>query len=116
LGGWQITMSYRAHTGQYFTPTYSGADPANVNVFSGRPDLVGNPVLPNGERSPDHWYNENAFAIPPANSGRFGNLGRNTVQGPSFQFMDFGLFKAFPIHERAKLLFSMTALNFLNHP
>ncbi len=116
LGGWQVTMSYRAHTGQYFTPTYSGADPANVNVFSGRPDVIGNPVLPEGQRSPDHWYNEAAFAIPAPNSGRFGNLGRNTVQGPGFQFMDFALFKAFPIHERARLLFSMVALNFLNHP
>lgn len=116
LGGWQLSDTFRANTGQYYTPMFVGSDPSNTNTFGGRPDVVGNWSLPSGEQSPDHWYNQNAFAVPPAGAGRFGNAGRNIIEGPGFAQMDFGLFKTFPIKERLRLLIAATAQNVLNHP
>jgi hypothetical protein len=114
IGNWMLTSTVRARTGLGFTPVFSGADPSNTNSFGGRPDLVGNPGLPAGQRSPDLWYNPQAFAIPPANAGRFGNAGRNIIDGPGMLFMNLGLFKSFPVHERARIVFSATSDNVLN--
>ena len=115
LGNWQLSNTFRANTGQYNSPAFVGSDPSNTNTFGGRPDVVGNWTLPSGQQSPDHWYNQNAFAIPPANAGRFGNAGRNIIEGPGFAFMDLGLFKTFAIKERLRMLVSATAQNALNH-
>jgi hypothetical protein len=55
-----------------------------------------NPNLPRGERTPQHWFNPAAFAIPPAvdpvtGLPRFGDAGRNTIVGPSLNNIDGSL-------------------------
>ena len=47
---------------------------------------------------------------------RFGNLGRNVFQGPTFLQMDMSLSKVFKITERVNLKFSAQAQNLTNHP
>lgn len=114
IGNWMITSTVRARTGLGFTPTFSGSDPSNTNTFGGRPDVVGNPELPAGERSPDRWYNPKGFAVPPANSGRFGTAGRNILDGPGFFMMNLGVYKFIPVKERLRMVLSMTSDNVLN--
>jgi len=127
IGNWMITSTIRARTGLFITPTFTGPDISNTNTFGGRPDLIGDPNLPKDQRQYDHWYNTVAFAIPgcPAarplcsaserqNVGRFGNAGRNLVEGPGIFYMDMGFYKFFPIHESRRIVFSMTSDNILN--
>jgi hypothetical protein len=115
-GNWKLSTTIRTRTGLGLTPTYTGADPSNTNTFSGRPDVIRNPNLPSGQRSPDHWYDVSAFVVPPANAGRFGNAGRNLVDGPGAFRMDAGIFKFIPLKEQLRIVVSVTSNNVLNHP
>jgi hypothetical protein len=114
LGGWQLSGSYVAQTGDFLTPTFSGSDPSNTQTFGGIPDRIGNGNLPTGERSIERWFDASAFAVPPA--GRFGNSGRGIIVGPGRQAAHLGLFKSFPMGERVNLRFQATFTNVLNHP
>jgi len=128
LGGWRTSYLVTLQTGQYFTPSFDGFDPSNTNVFGGRPDVVsGVSVVPSGGRSVNEWFNPAAFKIPgcpdatpvctnPANIGRFGNVGVNTLEGPPLKNLDLGLFKDFHIWESAVMEFQALGDDVLNHP
>jgi len=134
VGGWQIGGITSFSKGNWFTIL-------DTNSFSNsdgqsRPDLVGNPFKagpvaanpdPNCQstisqgglaadrtRTIGSWMNYCAFTDPPF--GSFGDVGRNTVEGPGYQIWDFSLFKNFPIRERAKLEFRAEFFNVFNHP
>jgi len=122
-----VARTIRTRTGLFLTPSFTGLDVSNTNIFGGRPDLIGDPNLAKDQRQYERWYNPVAFAIPgcPAskplcsaserqNVGRFGNAGRNLVVGPGIFYMDMGFYKSFPIHETRKIVFSMTSDNTLN--
>lgn len=114
VGNWLISGTFKARTGLGFTPVYTGSDPSNTNTFTGRPDVVGDPTSGPGVGTPDKWYNPQAFGVPPANAGRFGNAGRNIVDGPGMYLLNLGVYKAFPIRERVRILLSATSDNVLN--
>jgi Carboxypeptidase regulatory-like domain/TonB dependent receptor len=131
LGGWSTSYVSEMEAGEYFTPTFSGSDPSNTNSygpsshFISRPDLIGNPNVSNPTLS--EWFNPGAFAIPgcptsnpicpnPANVGRFGNLGVNTLQGPKYINWDIAASKYFYVREKIKLQFRALATDAFNHP
>ena len=80
LGGWQLYWIAYLETGQYFSPSYSGADPSNTNTSGGLPDRIANGNLDRSERQLTRWFDATAFARPPA--GRFGNSGVNICRPP----------------------------------
>jgi hypothetical protein len=47
--------------------------------------------------------------------GTFGNVRRNTIQGPGFETIDFSLFKEFQVTERSHFEFRAEMFNALNH-
>lgn len=98
LGGWQLTGSYIAQTGEYLTPSFAGVDTSNTQTLGGTPDRIGNGNLPSGQRDIERWFDASAFAVPA--NGRFGNSGRGVLIGPGRQAASAGLFKSFPIRER----------------
>jgi hypothetical protein len=57
----------------------------NNNAFAGfgtqRPNLIGDPTLPAGERSVGRWFNTSAFAAAPAFT--IGTSSRNPIRGPA---------------------------------
>lgn len=114
LGGWQISATYIARTGEYLTPTFSGSDPSNTNTIGGIADRIGDGNLPESQRSIERWFDASAFAVPP--NGRFGNAGRGVVIGPGRHSMSLGLFKSFKIAEGHTVRVQGTATNALNHP
>ncbi len=109
-GGWQFGGITTVSTGNWFTivdsTNFSNSDSQQ------RPNLIGNP-----HSTPcvaGTFFNTCAFADP--SPGSFGNVGRNTMQGPGYQVWDFSLFKNFQISERMKLEFRSEFFNVFNHP
>jgi hypothetical protein len=138
VGGWRLSTVVTLQSGQFFTPYFTGFDPSNTNNFGGgalslqyaaeRPDVVpGVSVIPAGSQNIAHWINLGAFAIPgcppsnpvcsnPANVGRFGNAGINTLEGPPMRNIDLALMKNFHTTERFLWQVEVQAQNTLNHP
>jgi len=125
LGGWQISGITVAQTGTPFSVTTNGlnsfGDNAGVGNGTGtgsRPDLVGNPKSgftanqDSSQRGP-LAYNPAAYAVPRGLT--FGDVGRNTLNLPGRLNFDFGLFKRFPISERAGFDFRWENFNLFNH-
>ncbi|MEQ1641829.1 MAG: TonB-dependent receptor [Pyrinomonadaceae bacterium] len=100
LGGWQINGIFRAQSGQTFDVRRDGV----------RVDLTGDPYAGGG----NVYLNRSAFTNAPA--GRFGNLERNGLRGPSGNQLNFGLLKDFGITERVKLQFRAEFFNVFNTP
>ncbi len=103
LGGWQINGIFRAQSGQTFDVRRDGV----------RVDLVGDPYAGNFDAFSSNQY-LNRAAFQNAQAGRFGNLERNSLRGPSGTQMNFGLLKDFGITERVKLQFRGEVFNLFN--
>jgi len=74
------------------------------------------PLIPAGQplHTPDRWFDPCAFALAPA--GTYGNLGRDTVDGPGTVNVNFTVAKNMALTERMKLQFRAEFFNMLNHP
>ncbi len=114
VGGWQLSGSFIGQTGEFLTPSFAGSDPSNTQTVGGIPDRIGNGNLPPDQRTIDRWFDASAFAVPPANSGRFGNSGRGILIGPGRQTASGALFKSFPVRERMFLRVQISFTNLLN--
>ena len=120
IGGWILSTVTTIQTGQWLTPTMPAADDqSNTNLIVrntggaiARPDCVGNPYA--GQTN-QNFFNLNAFALPPANAGRFGDCGVGVLQGPGMLDVDAGLAKRFNLGERFHLRFEASFTNVLNH-
>ena len=102
VSGWSVTSIVTLQSGFPFTPQLS-YNPSNngdtrnpVRPFI-NPDFTGNVITGN----PAQWFNPAAFLQPPANSGFYGNLGRDTLIGPGLATWDFSAIKDTRIRERA---------------
>jgi len=117
LGGWRLTLINTMTSGQVGNLTYSAPSAFQVStVLSFRPNIIGDLVVPSGQRTPDNYLNGNAVAIPTDRSQPFGSAGRNIVRGPAFFQSDLGLHKQFPLfNETTRLEFRVEAFNLFNH-
>lgn len=114
LGGWQLSASYIAQTGEFLTPSFAGVDPSNTQTVGGIPDRIRNGNLPAGERTIDRWFDVSAFAVPAANSGRFGTSGRGVISGPGRQIASAAMFKSFPVREQMFVRVQISFTNLFN--
>lgn len=115
FGGWQLSASFEALTGQHLTPVFTGSDPTNINAFGGSVDRVpGVSTAPAGGRTISHWYNPAAYKVP--QPGQFGHAGFGILEGPGSQVLNAALFKSFPLPRQTKLDVSGSFSNILNHP
>jgi len=113
--GWSVNSVVTLQSGFPFTPQLS-YNPSNngdtrnpVRPFV-NPDFQAPVIL----GKPSQWFNPNAFLAPPANSGFYGNLGRNTLVGPGLATWDFSAFKTTTLRERLALQFRAEIFNLLN--
>ncbi len=128
--GWGFDSTVSLQSGQPFTLNYNGEDD-----YSGggdgfdRPDVVG-PIVYN-KHNPLQFLDLSAFAMPCTYNGlgvsgfesdcvagtrHYGNLGRNSLVGPTYKQWDFALYKDTAIGERVKVQFRAEFFNLLNHP
>jgi hypothetical protein len=116
VGGWQVNPSVALYSGTPFIVTADGSGlnaPGNTQVADQlRPDVKKFGGV--GLGAP--FYDPAAFAAIPTSQPRFGNMGLNALRGPLSFGMNLGLFRRFPIKERAELQFRAEALNFTNTP
>lgn len=114
VSGWEISGITTLQSGSPFT-VVSSADISNTgNTGNDRPNLVGEPKLPRGERSVDRWFNTAAFRVP--DRGTFGNVGRDTVLGPGLHNWDVSLIKNTRLGEGKNVQFRAEGFNIANHP
>jgi hypothetical protein len=115
IGGWQFSGISSFATGNWFTITsadgVSNADGGGNVGASDRPDQIGDPHAT--PCVPGTWFNTCAYGI--AQLGTFGNVGRNTIEGPGFEIQDFSLEKEFRVTEASHFEFRAEFFNALNH-
>jgi hypothetical protein len=114
LGGWQANWIAIMESGQYFTPSFSGADPSNTNTTSGRPDRLRDGNLPSDQRTLERWFDTSAFAVP--RPGSFGNTAQYALEGPGMHVHNLTVSKNFKPHERVNVTFMSAIQNLFNHP
>jgi hypothetical protein len=114
LGGWHLGGIYTLASGFPFSP-YINDDTSNTGTQGiPRPNQLRNGNLPGSQRSPNLWFDVNAFAAP---SGfAFGNAGRNVLIGPGQNVFDWSLRKEFGLTETQRLEFRAEFFNAFNHP
>lgn len=112
---WNFSTVYQVQTGMPFTISVFG-DTANSGTVLGenpiRANATGVPIFGPGTHNAQEWFNPAAFATPPAYT--FGNVGRNSVYGPSLQTMDIALARSLQIKEKTTFQFRFEAFNALD--
>ena len=122
FGNWQFANIVTLQSGQPMSAILPTALSGTQSNGTDRPDLISNPDLPSSERTPDRWFNTNAFAEPPVffdSLGAFsitGNAGRNIITGPGFKGWDSSLERRIRFTEHAGLVLRADVFNFTNHP
>jgi len=132
--GWGINSILTMQSGQPFQFNYNFEDD-----FSGsgegfdRPDVVG--PIRYRPRDPQNFVDLTSFAVPCtitayamanglSNSAQdcvpgtrhFGNMGRNSLHGPSFKEWNFAVYKTTNLTERLTMQLRADFFNILNHP
>ena len=114
ISQWQASVIASAQTGLPFSPQL-GFNPTNDGNSrnpirpSWNPAFSGNAILGN----PNRYYDPNAFIVPL--KGTYGNVGRDTLQGPGLSQVDLSFSKRIPLTERIHLQFRGELFNILNH-
>jgi len=124
LGGWQLSGINTMTSGPVVTLTYNPAAQFVVSGISAdfrgannyRPNILGNPKVPDGQRTAGFYLDKTKLAIPTSTSlSPFGNAGRNIVRADSFYQLDLAIGKKFPLRfEGLSLQFRAEAFNLLN--
>ena len=116
IGGWQAGGILTLQTGMPGTLTIGGVDNASTGAGGyDRPHSTSvSPYLSNP--TPSRYWNLASYIEAPP--GQFGNVGRNSIQGPGIIGFDAEVHKEFrmPYKEGHTLQFRFEAFNALNHP
>ena len=114
IEGWQLNGILSLYEGLPFTVN-SSANTLNIGSGS-RADRLREGSLPPSERTVNRWFDTTAFTAP--GLLKFGNAGRNILQGPGTKQLDFSLFKAFPLtaEKTRRVEFRTEFFNLTNTP
>jgi hypothetical protein len=121
VGGWELSTTSNAFSGQPINIIYSPTSAFQVNTITAdfrgasfpRVNIIGNPVLGQPNQIA-HFFNLNNIVIPLDPSQPYGNAGRDVARSMPFWQFDAALLKTFDVTERAKLQFRAEVFNLLN--
>jgi len=126
VGGWQLTNDTNWSSGLPWTPTTNecGSEQdvgiCRPNKGSGSFHLGAGSLQHPVGRAPYVQYFTPLTSLggpfTDAGVGNIGNVGYNSLRGPSGFYSDLSVMKNFPITERVKMQFRMDAFNVFNHP
>lgn len=129
--GWGLDGTVSLQDGQPWQLNYEfEGDYSGAGEGFDRPDVIGTPHY---SGNPAQYLNLAAFAAPctwatlddptdnteancVAGTRHFGNLGRNSLIGPSFKEFNFSIFKNTALSERVTLNLRAEFFNLFNHP
>ncbi|MGH9718993.1 MAG: hypothetical protein ACRD8O_02185, partial [Bryobacteraceae bacterium] len=112
LRDWQLAGTSTIYTGPPFTPKV-----ANFNYTNGeasRPDRIAKGSA--DEPTVDRWFDRTAFPVVPLGSYRFGDSGRNILDGPGAFVVNASVSRRFTFDEKKALQFRFESFNTPNHP
>jgi hypothetical protein len=114
LGNWTLHAISTFASGQYFSPLFTGPDPANASAgfVTQLPDCIGDPK--SGAGTLAQWFNPAAFAIPSATAGRYGTCGMNSLEGYPIHVAHVSLAKRIPLSEALSAVFTAQISNVTN--
>jgi hypothetical protein len=110
LKEWLFAPSLTVGSGLPENPVYPSIVPGTGVTGNLRPDLTGAPVK---VASAGRFLNPAAFQTPAA--GRWGNAGRNSINGPSQFALNASLGRTFRLGDRYNMDARVDATNVLNH-
>lgn len=113
FGGFSLGVLGTIQTGPPFTVATQTNNTFAFSAGAQRADLIGDPNLPRGERTPQRFFNTAAFAQPA--NGRFGTSGKGIVRGDGIVNFDLSLLRNFSFTETVRLQLRAEALNAFNH-
>jgi hypothetical protein len=112
LGRWRASLTLIAQSGAPFTVNLA-TDRANIGSGPAqRPNQIGDPNLPGGQRTAERWFDTSAFQLQ--DPFTFGTAPRNSVIGPGFAEVDLGVAKTWALAGRSELEFRWEVFNLLN--
>jgi hypothetical protein len=113
-GDWQVSGIQTLQSGLPFTPQLS-YNPSNDGDTRNpvRPSVNPNFAAPVILGGASQYFDPNAFVQPLP--GTYGNVGRNTLQGPRLYETDLSVAKRFAFGERLHLEFRAEFFNLFNH-
>jgi len=117
FGGWRVVGINTMTSGVPVNLSYS---PSATFSVSGsptyRPNLTGDPLTPEDQRTINNYLNSATVEIPTDRTQPFGNAARNVARGPSYFQLDLGLHKALALgRDNTSLEFRIEAFNLFNH-
>jgi hypothetical protein len=114
VGGWSLNAILSLQSGMPVTVTQA----TNNNSFAGfalqRPNIVANPSLPAGQRTPARYFNTAAFATAP--QFVIGTASRNPVRGPAYRDLDMALVKRTKLIAETEMEFRAEMFDITNTP
>jgi hypothetical protein len=117
LTTWELHGLMSLQSGFPFS-AQTGFDRTGIGVSSGgggqRPNYIAPPGFNVILGTPQEWFNPKAFALPAA--GYYGNLGRDTFDGPGLFNLDLAAHKILWVKERQRITFRAECFNITNHP
>lgn len=112
IGGWQLYFVTYFASGLFYSPSFSGTNPANTGDSGGLPDQIGSTTPKH--RTYQQWWDKDAFALP--QPGHFGNALPYSLEGQGLNVQHLSVIKRFPIRDRVSFVFTTAISNLLNHP
>jgi hypothetical protein len=115
VSGYMINSTATIQGGFPFTPQLS-YNPSNNGDTRNPVRPFVNPAFsgPIIEGKVSQYFNPSAFLAPPNSSGFYGNLGRDTLEGPGLGTWDFPFVKNTPVGERLVVQLRGEEFNILN--
>ena len=110
--GWQITGIVSATSGYPFSISTGFDRVGYASTGTPRPNYVSGCQVAVG--SVNQWFNPACFSLQAP--GTLGNVGRDTVIGPTYVDVDPALLKDTNINEQFRLQFRAEIFNVFNHP
>lgn len=113
--GWSVDSIVTLQSGFSITPQLSyNPSTTETPAIPSAPSSTPTSTARQSSAKPSQWFNPSAFLAPPANSGFYGNLGRDTLSGPGLATWDFAGAKDTTLREGLTLQFRGELFNILN--
>jgi len=114
VSDWTLRGIVTLASGQYFSPLFTGNDPANtvIGQVTELPNCIGNPYA--GGQNVNLWFNPKAFAVPAP--GQYGNCAMNSLESYPLRVANASLSKHIQLAEWLTATLTIQASDVTNRP